>query len=66
MKKYNELGIARRTELCQEYPGEWLVCIPESLSPSWNRWWFSKERSTLGHSFPTLDETAIQSFAIRA
>jgi hypothetical protein len=56
MKKYTELGTTHRTEPCEEYPGEWLVCIPESLGPNWNRWWFSKPRATLGHSFQTFDE----------
>lgn len=31
LKKYAELGHVYRTEPCQEYPGEWILCIPKAL-----------------------------------
>lgn len=56
LPKYEEIQHNRRSHPCQEYPGEWLVCIPESMGPYWSRFWFSKERPHLGHSFQTFDE----------
>lgn len=57
LPKYTELNTATRTKPCQEYPGEWLVCIPDGLGGHWSRFWFSdKNRPHLGHSFQTFDE----------
>lgn len=31
LRAYAELGTVHRTEPCQEFPGEWLLCIPKAL-----------------------------------
>ncbi len=31
LKAYAELGHVHRTEPCQEYPGQWLLCLPNAL-----------------------------------
>jgi hypothetical protein len=56
LKKLDELDTVDRAAPCQEYPGEWLVFIPESLGSHWSRFWFSKERTHLGHSFQAFNE----------
>jgi hypothetical protein len=56
LKKYAELGTVHRCEPCQEYPGEWLVMIPENVGPCWTRFWFSEERSHGGHSHQSFDD----------
>jgi hypothetical protein len=56
LPRYSELGEERRDKPCQEYSGEWLVFIPDSLGKHWTRFWFSRVRTSLGHSFHTFDE----------
>lgn len=56
LKKFAELDTANRGMPCQEYPGEWLVMIPESLGSHWTRFWFNEHPETLGHSHKTFDE----------
>jgi hypothetical protein len=56
LKKYTDLSPSERGAPCLEYPGEWLVCIPEGLGEHWSRFWFSKERTHLGHSYQTFEE----------
>ena len=33
LKRYAELRPSERVNPCQEYPGEWLLCVPNSLLP---------------------------------
>lgn len=56
LPKYKDLTTSTRGNPCEEYPGEWLVCLPETLGSYWSRFWFSKERPHLGHSFQTFQE----------
>lgn len=55
LKKFAELDTTNRGAPCQEYPGAWLICIPDALGSYWTRFWMSKERRHSGHSHATFE-----------
>lgn len=52
MIKYNELIGVMKNDPCEEYPGKWIVSIPECLGSYWSKWWNAKNpEDSLGHFF---------------